>query len=362
MHIVLDNIVFSLQKSGGISVVWQELIKRLIKYGNYDLSFLEYVHAIDNICRKDILMPLVSVKSFCVLPAMVERFLNPMVDKKDPFIFHSSYYRYCSNKAAINITTVHDFTYEYFLKGIGSKLHTWQKFRALRHSDYIVCISENTKRDLLKFMPDIDENKVRVIYNGVSEDYFETSENLCSINIPFEKKSYLVFVGSRVNYKNFELAVRSIGKTSYSLLIVGAKLSNDEQKLVNDCLPQNRWHSAGFMSNHDLNIAYNNAAALLYPSKYEGFGIPVLEAQRAGCPVIAYNGSSIPEVIGDTPLLMNELSEEELLEKMKLLSDNRLIENVITKGLENSKRFSWDKMYHDYKNLYEEAISNKRSE
>lgn len=355
MNLVFDNIVFSLQKSGGISVVWKELISRLVKNGNYDLSFLEYAHAIDNICRKDILIPSVSVKSIHSLPVSVERFHNPLVDKNVPFVFHSSYYRYCCNPNACNITTLHDFTYEYFLKGIGSKLHTWQKFRALRHSDYIVCISKNTKRDLLKFLPDIDESKVRVIYNGASGDYFETTENLSSINIPFEKNSYLVFVGSRVNYKNFELAVRSIAQTSYCLLIVGAKLSNSEQKLVNDCLPQERWHSAGFMSNHDLNIAYNNAAALVYPSKYEGFGIPVLEAQRAGCPVIAYNGSSIPEVIGETPFLMNNLTENELVEKCRLLKDEAIVKTVKQAGLEKTKRFSWDKMYQEYVELYNEA-------
>lgn len=357
--LIIDNIIYELQKMGGISGVFFELTKRLLRKEGEDIFFLEGSGAGMNICRQHLAIPVQRIVRDQKLNPVIRRFLVPSIKDKSTFIFHSSYYRYCSNKAAINITTVHDFTYEYFLKGIGSKLHTWQKFRALRHSDYIVCISENTKRDLLKFLPDIDESKVRVIYNGVSEDYFETTENLNNINIPFEKNSYLVFVGSRVNYKNFELAVRSIAHTSYSLLIVGAKLSDGEQKLVNDYFPQERWHSAGFMSNHDLNIAYNNAAALVYPSKYEGFGIPVLEAQRAGCPVIAYNGSSIPEVIGDTPLLMNELSEEELLGKMKLLSDNRLIGNVITKGLENSKRFSWDKMYHDYKNLYEEAISIK---
>lgn len=359
--IYLDNVIFDAQKSGGISVVWYELVSRLMKEDGLKIKFKDN-RTLSNIFRSRLIIndEQYTIERDRLYPLSV--FYPVYVKEKAPFIFHSSYYRYCSNNNAINITTVHDFTYEYYIKGLSRWKHCWQKYKAIRHSDYIICISESTKKDLMKFLPDIDEKKIRVVYNGVSEDYFETSENLCSINIPFEKKSYLVFVGSRVNYKNFELAVRSIGKTSYSLLIVGAKLSNDEQKLVNDCLPQNRWHSAGFMSNHDLNIAYNNAAALVYPSKYEGFGIPVLEAQRAGCPVIAYNGSSIPEVIGDTPLLMNELSEEELLEKMKLLSDNRLIENVITKGLENSKRFSWDKMYHDYKNLYEEAISNKRSE
>ena len=113
----------------------------------------------------------------------------------------------------------------------------------------------------------------------------------------------------------------------------------------------------GRISNRQLNILYNGAKAFVYPSSYEGFGIPVLEAQRAGCPVIAYNSSSIPEIIGDTPLLMNSLDEVELCSKLELLSDEKLCLDVIQKGLENAKRFSWNKMYEQLASLYEEAYN-----
>ena len=133
---------------------------------------------------------------------------------------------------------------------------------------------------------------------------------------------------------------------------------NINRKEVERYLPREKYVDTGFLSNEKLNELYNYAAALVYPSSYEGFGIPVLEAQRAGCPVIAYNGSSIPEIIGKTPLLMHELSEKELFDKISILSDKQLVEEIRKTGLENSMRFSWDNMYRQYMDLYKEALGH----
>lgn len=353
MNIILDNIIFSGQKAGGISVVWYELLRRLVKEDNLQLWYIDNPNC-NNPYRKKL--------------NIEERFINefnyscwsglfPVLVKEDgPFIFHSSYYRYCNNPNAINITTVHDFTYEYYRKGLAKWKHCWQKYQAIRHSQYIVCISENTKKDLLKFLPEIDEKKVRVIYNGVSEDYFVIPKQKHLKNIPFEPFSYVVFVGSRAGYKNFELVKRCVAQSKYNIVIVGTKPDEIEDGRLKKCISQDKYFCTGFLSNEQLNVVYNHAAALVYPSLYEGFGIPVIEAQRTGCPVIAYNGSSIPEVIGDTPLLMNELSEKELLSKLNMLSNTGLIDQIRLLGLENSKRFSWDKMYNEYLHLYQEAF------
>lgn len=348
---IFDNIVFSLQKSGGISVVWYELLKRILKdtslktrFIDYGKGFNPYRDALD-IDEKKIL----NTKLFSAL----SRYNSVSLKLDRPFIFHSSYYRICKSPYAINVTTVHDFTYEYFRKGIAKYVHCWQKYNAFRHSNVVVCISENTKQDLLKFVPDVDENKIRVIYNGVSEDYCQV-DNYAGYDLPYAPKKYVLFVGSRVSYKNFELAVRGVATTDYNFVIVGSQLTSKEEEYVSKFLPKNRYKTLGFLPNKDLNTLYNFAAALIYPSSYEGFGIPVLEAQRAGCPVIAFNGSSIPEIIGCTPLLMRELTERELESKLKLLSDKDLVKRIVNEGLSNSLRFSWDKMYSEYIELYNE--------
>ena len=353
-----DNIVFDLQKSGGISVVWYELLKRICHQNDFCIRFIDNEGSLNPYRQGlDIHEDQILKGDSCIA---VSRYLPVSIKGSRPFLFHSSYYRYCNNPHAINITTVHDFTYEYYRKGLAKKLHCWQKYQALRHSQYIICISENTKRDLLKFVPDIEEDKIRIIYNGVSDDYCVLDHSESSSVIPFGRGKYVVFVGNRIGYKNFDFLKEMIAKSNYNLVIVGSPLSDEEVCDLERFVPRERYVCTGFLPNKDLNTLYNHAAALLYPSAYEGFGIPVLEAQKAGCPVIAYNSSSIPEVIGETPLLMNELTEKELLDKLSLLSNDELMKKVREDGLKNAARFSWDRMYQGYDNLYREAIAEAR--
>ena len=110
--------------------------------------------------------------------------------------------------------------------------------------------------------------------------------------------------------------------------------------------------AAVFPSNEELNLLYNSVEYLLYPSSYEGFGIPILEAQRSGCPVITLNNSSIREVSGGYTLLMESANISEFKKKNEILSHNLIKEQIIAAGLENAKRFSWDKMSNQYLDLY----------
>lgn len=358
MKVVIDNIVFDLQKSGGISILWYELLSRLQQNKKFELYYSDNQPK-KNYCRNQLTIDTNKIVRSDFWPRL-QSYLPVTFNQDDNFIFHSSYYRYCTHPRAINITTVHDFTYEFFRKGIYRRLHSWQKFNAIRNSQYIVCISESTKRDLMRFLPDVDENKIRIIHNGVSEDYCILDQPSEKYKLPFPSSSYVVSIGNRASYKNFELCLKAVAQTDYNLVIFGCQINKKEKEEIERYLPPHRYSCVGYVTNQDLNILYNHAAALVYPSSYEGFGIPIIEAQRAGCPVIAYNTSSIPEVIGETPLLMEELTDTELVEKLHLLADSEVMKQVRDNGIVNSKRFSWDKAIGEYLDLYEEALSKQK--
>lgn len=349
MKIVYDNIVYSLQKAGGISSVWKELTSKFLESNRHDLIFLEYPDAVLNIFRKKMHISGIKIKklnSFCFL---IRRYLNPSYSSESRFIFHSSYFRICKNPNAINVSTIHDFTYDNFFKHQrkGWFLHIWQRNAAIRKSQAIVCISENTKKDLLKFVPNIDTSKIHVIYNGVSEDYKLLKERDISLS------DYLLFVGDRSDYKNATWLVSVIKDSAYKIIFCGSPLTAKEKEYFDDALGSERYLVKTHISNEELNYIYNSVKCLVYPSSYEGFGIPIIEAQKAGCPVIAYNNTSIPEVIGDTPLLMTELTKKELFSKLELLESTSVREKIIKEGLNNSKRFSWSKTYKEYEKLYQ---------
>ena len=352
---IIDNIIFSLQKSGGISAVWYEHLKRLLNDNqiNDKLEFVEYDSAKENIFRGNLKIDdsIINHQSSKLL--RIKRYINPSIKTHSaPYIFHSSYYRTSRDKESVNITTVHDFTYEYFSNGLPKLIHCKQKYLAIRNSDLIICISENTKKDLLRFLPDIPESRIRVVYNGVSDDYHQLDK--FSSNL-FSGQPFALFVGARDGYKNFSFAVEALANSFLSLVVVGAPLSNNEIEYLESKLGSNRYKYEGRVSNADLNKLYNSAFCLLYPSSYEGFGIPVIEAQKAGCPVIAANCSSIPEIVGDKTLLINEYSSNEIKKKINILKNPRNRDEIIHLGIENSRRFSWDDTYANTMKVYQDA-------
>ena len=304
--VTFDNIIFSIQRYGGISVVWSELLRRARADKDLVITELDYKNQLP--CRT------------------MERYRIPDWKPTQPTIFHSSYFRICPDPLATNITTVHDLTYHYYRHGLAKAVHLWEEWRALKHSKVVVCVSENTKRDVLRCYPWLKEDQVKVVYNGVGDEFFPIPS--------VKKKGYLLYVGNRsVEYKRYDVAQTVAQLTGLELVTAGSADITREQ----------------------LNTMYNEALCLLYPSDYEGFGIPILEAQKAGCPVIAQNTSSVPEVIGADGLMVNHDTPERVAAAMADIVkqlQSRSTQDIIDRGFENTKRFSWDNTYEQMKQIY----------
>lgn len=345
MILIYDNIIYSLQKSGGISVYWKMLedcipvTKRLVYIGRDKNIFYKQ--------RNNEL----SIKS----KTLFERYKNVRVKNIDnfSFIFHSSYYRYCKNKNAINITTVHDFTYELFRKDLKSNFHKIQKKNAVMHSDGVICISENTKRDLYKYYPNY-KGKIQVIYHGYDSNLY----NYSGFGIDKRTKNVL-FVGSRTSYKCFDFTVKLLNKLpQLNLKIIGGgDLSDTEAQLLEEMTP-NRYEKIGFVSNEDLAKLYNESFALFYPSEYEGFGFPVIEAQACGCPVICQKKSSIPEVSGDKCIYVDSFDLNKSVDAIKRLFEPDYFGELQKAGLENVRRFSWENCIKETKDFYNLVLNS----
>ena len=346
-QIAMDNIVFSLQKAGGISVYWYEILKRLCADPRFEVIMLEYDSAKENIFRQQLDVNCKIIRLDSAVPIQLARFMPVKLPAwvRDDAVFHSSYYRWPSRKLK-NIVTVHDWIYKIYGHSVKDYLHVKQQIDAIKKADIVACISKSTLNDTSKRV-DLTNKEVRVIYNGCSDVY--------RILPGVEKKQQVLFVGGRQVYKNFDKAVESINllaDKAVSLGIVGAPLNTDEAAMLQNKLP-NRYKSYCRVSNEELNMLYNQSIALLYLSEYEGFGIPVAEAMAAGCPVICLNRSSLPEVAGKAGIMLDKADVALVAESInRMTTDGAYYQELIRCGLKQAGRFSWNKTYNRLSELY----------
>ncbi len=361
MRIYCDNLIFSLQAVGGISVYWSELLRRLLA-SEHTVSLLERPSALNSPLRRGLAIPQQTELRYEHGPAQLARLQAVRLPMAPGSVFHSSYYRTTTNRRVARVVTVHDFTYERFRHGPARWVHRLEKTRSLRAADGIVCISQSTRRDLERFYPALDPARVRVIPMGVSETFrpLDREWAIPESLRPVVVRPYVLFVGDRRFYKNFPLAVRTLALLpEYSLIMVGGGPPTNEERRLLDRLLAGRYRHVGVLDGDSLNAVYNRAHCLIYPSRYEGFGIPVLEAMRAGCPVVAADNSALTETTADAGILVASDHPEDWARRIADLDDPDRRGRWLAAGRQHATGYSWQRCYDETTAFYRDVLAEK---
>lgn len=238
-----------------------------------------------------------------------------------------------------------------------------------RTADKIITGSENSKKDIIRILG-IPEEKIKVIYIGIEEEYKiindESKLNFVKAKYGISKK-FILHVGSMNPRKNISRLIEAYSMLpfelldEYQLVLAGGKgwRSYEIFDKISKMGLNDQVVVTGFVEDDDLPLLMNAADLLVFPSLYEGFGIPPLEAMACGTPVVASNTSSIPEVVGNAALLFDPYNVEEMSSSIyKVLTDEKLKNDLIQKGLEHVKLFSWDKAVKETLKVYNEVYND----
>lgn len=363
MKILFDYQIFLNQKFGGISNYFTNLISSLDKKNQQCKLFapLYISEALQNLNKKSILG-----KKIEKTPKYTKKIISLISDfffefysyKFNPDIIHYTYYdklfrfynkNFYSNKTK-RLITVYDLIHENFynLKNV--------KKKSINSVDHLICISKNTQAELIEYYK-INIEKTSVVYLA-SKFSGKIDKIVCNKSDP-----YLLFVGDRFKYKNFTNFIKSVSsskllKNNIKIICFGfypftkkeLEFFSSEKMDIN---------KINFMSGDDelLKKLYQESIALVYPSLYEGFGLPILEAMSLGCPVACSNVSSMKEVGGVAVNYFNPNNIEEMqssIEEIVFSSEKR--KDLINLGFQQNKKFSWNKCANETLDVYKKII------
>ncbi|MEK7557018.1 MAG: glycosyltransferase family 1 protein [Patescibacteria group bacterium] len=294
-----------------------------------------------------------------------EEVIPTVLEQTKPDLYHAVENDGIPDTSIPSIVTVHDVIplilpknqTDYFCRYLAYGL-------AVHRAKKIICVSQNSQKDVSKYFPEA-KDKSQVIYNG-AEKLKMDGEN------PFKEHApYLIYFGGFDARKNIDLLVRAFVKIRQShpdfrLLIIGEKLDNPYrhavEKLVQDLKIEESVVFTGYISHEQLGAILKDAFCSVYPSKYEGFGLPPVESMAAGCPAIVANNSSLPEIVGDAGILVETDSEEAIGEAVeKLFQDPPLRQQLIEAGYAQAKKFDWETTYQQVLKVYEEVVSSSHA-
>lgn len=378
MKILYDYQAFAMQTYGGVSRCFVELYKHLPKKIEAQISLREsnnrYVQCIENvkpagygykhfICKNDFYgkehlhLWTDILRKIKYYPNYNQNYTIELLKEGNFDIFHPTYFDdyflpYLNEKPFV--LTIHDMIPELF-----DGLDNWQKEKKkilAKQASHIIAVSQNTKNDIMDILH-IPEDKISVIYHAAPD-------TASFIDNSFFSFPYILYVGSRTCYKNFRLMLSQLRNFLLShdevkLVCTGTPFTESEILYITELgLKDSIIHF--FAEESELGNLYHHALCFLYPSAYEGFGIPILEAYKEGCPVLLNRASCFPEIAGEGAFYF-ELNKERsnlntVIERFWSLSHDELLQ-LKQRQKERLKLFSWSESAKALTRVYEEVIS-----
>lgn len=353
MKVAFDYQIFSSQRFGGISryffelanhlaALQQEQVSCLINSPVYKNHYLQY----SNKELKIIGASVPAIPGTGRIYREINRFISKLAFLRwRPDIVHETYYspKSVAPSGTKVVLTVYDMIHELYPECFSARDRTTEyKKKAVKRAHHVICISENTQKDLIRLFG-VAPEKTTVVHLGFALTQCGQAA------LPLQKRPFILYVGSRHGYKNFERLVAAYASSpelrdNYDLIAFGGGAFKPQEfemiRRLHVPLTQVRE-----MSGDDgvLAALYSQAAMFVYPSLYEGFGIPPLEAMSFDCPVASSNTSSIPEVVGNAAIQFDPLDADSIANSLvSLASNSALRAQLIERGRARVMMFSWE--------------------
>ncbi|MGD1912676.1 MAG: FkbM family methyltransferase [Rivularia sp. (in: cyanobacteria)] len=336
--ILIDGVFFQLYETG-IARVWKSLLE---EWSEND--FAKHIIVLDRAGTA----PKISgiryrqIRHYDYNDTDADReMLQQICDEENADIFISSYYT--TPITTPSVLMVHDMIPE--VMGWDLNHPMWQeKHDGIQHASAYIAVSENTARDLVKCFPDINSDSITVAPLGVKNIFKPAeAEDINTFKTKYGiTKPYFLLVGPSTGYKNstlfFAAFAQLASRNGFDIVCTGSG---------GILAPEWRTYTSGStvhmlqLSDEELAIAYSGAIVLAYPSKYEGFGLPILEAMACGCPIITCANASIPEVAGEAAIYVNDNDAEELANALCEVQKPGIRQLLVNRGIEQAKKFTW---------------------
>jgi len=367
VNVAYDHQVFCTQRQGGVSRYFSELVGELQADAAIGVTVMAPLHINEYLLRPQIRrcvagFHIPNFRGAMRAAAAVNSAILPIAWLRSRFdVIHETYYSLIRRgRCRARVITVYDMIHELFPSEFPDwKSTTHAKRASVDRADHIVCISETTRRDLVR-MFEVEPSRTTVIYLGSSLQ--------SGLPLPIEPvtrtvKPYVLYVGNRCGYKNFQLLLSAFARSrllrsEFELVAFGGgALTVPELQLLGDARLR---HCVRQVSGNDAKLAemYLGAAAFVYPSRYEGFGIPPLEAMEHDCPVVCSNAGSMSEVVGDAGAYFDPLDVDDLRNQLEhVISDQVFAAELRRLGRLRIQQFSWQKCAEETLALYGRLIA-----